>query len=186
MTGNASGPWRLGARTRKAVLLLHIASAGSWLGIDVVLGLLVLTAFTGDEVAAPAALVGIARFATWPLLTAGLLTLASGVLLGLGTKYGLIRYWWVLVKLVLNLVLVTLGVGLLAPMVGELSGQARASLLDGTPLPALTDLPFPPVVSGTTLLIAMTLSVFKPWGRIARRGAAALPAGSRRAPRIDA
>jgi hypothetical protein len=26
--------WRLGARTRKSVLLVHIASAGAWLGID--------------------------------------------------------------------------------------------------------------------------------------------------------
>jgi hypothetical protein len=26
--------------------------------------------------------------------------LASGVLLGLGSKYGLVRYWWVTVKLI--------------------------------------------------------------------------------------
>jgi hypothetical protein len=29
--------WRLGARTRKSVLVVHIASAGAWLGIDVVM-----------------------------------------------------------------------------------------------------------------------------------------------------
>jgi len=33
----AGKPWRLGARTRKVVLVLHIASVGAWLGIDVVM-----------------------------------------------------------------------------------------------------------------------------------------------------
>ncbi len=32
-------------------------------------------------------------FAVWPLLTAGLVCLSSGIVLGLGTKYGLVRYW---------------------------------------------------------------------------------------------
>ena len=52
---------------------------------------------------------------TWPLVIVGLVTLASGVLLGLGTKYGLVRYRWVLVKLVVNVVLVTLVVLVLWP-----------------------------------------------------------------------
>jgi hypothetical protein len=38
-TGDAR-PWRLGSRTRKGVLVVHIASAGAWIGIDVVMGLL--------------------------------------------------------------------------------------------------------------------------------------------------
>jgi len=39
-----SGWWRLGARTRKGVLVAHIASAGAWIGIDVVMGVLIFTA----------------------------------------------------------------------------------------------------------------------------------------------
>src|SRR5215218_3994824 len=37
-----SGWWRLGARTRKGVLVAHIASAGAWIGIDVVMGVFCL------------------------------------------------------------------------------------------------------------------------------------------------
>lgn len=44
---------RLTPRARKVVLITHIASAGSWLGLDLALGILVLTAFTAD--AQPAA-----------------------------------------------------------------------------------------------------------------------------------
>ena len=43
--------------------------------------------------------------AVGPLLAMGLICLLTGVLLGLGSRYGLLRYWWVSVKLALNLVL---------------------------------------------------------------------------------
>jgi len=104
----------------------------------------------------------------WPMLTAALLSLLTGTLLGLGSRYGLVRYWWVLVKLVLNLVLATLIWVALRGGVAELAAQGRA-LADGT-LDALPvgDMLFPPVVSTTALLVAMTLSVLKPWGRTRR------------------
>ena len=107
---------RLSTRARKLVLLVHIAAAGAWLGLDLVLGFLVVTALaSADVTGAGAAAASIAAFATWPLAAVGLVTLASGLLLGLATKYGLVRYWWVLVKLVINVVLVVLVVLVLSP-----------------------------------------------------------------------
>ena len=41
--------WRLGVRTHKAVLLLHILSAGAWFGLDVAMAALVFTAVTADD-----------------------------------------------------------------------------------------------------------------------------------------
>ena len=161
--------WRLNARTRKTLLLTHICASGAWLGFAMVLGLLVLAATTAeDPTVSAAALVSIATFATWPLLVLGLLTLASGVLLGMGTKYGLVRYWWVATKLALNIVLVTLVVLLLGPEVTRLAAEARGTLDGGATLPIFSDLVFPPTVSTTALLAAMVLSVFKPWGRMRR------------------
>jgi hypothetical protein len=159
--------WRPRAGTRKLLLLLHIASAGAWLGIDLVLGILVFTALvSGDSVGAASAVASIGVFATWPLASTGLLCLASGLLLGTGSKYGLVRYWWVAVKLVLNVVLVTLVLVLLMPSLGPLASSATDALASGRPLPDLTDLTFPPIVSTVAVLVAMTLSVFKPWGRV--------------------
>ncbi|MGI8694081.1 MAG: hypothetical protein ACR2JK_14475 [Geodermatophilaceae bacterium] len=76
-------------------------------------------------------------FAVWPLVMTGLICLTSGILLGLGSRYGLIRYWWVTIELALNVLLVTLVLLLLRAGVGEISGQAGQALLAGgaSPLP---------------------------------------------------
>ncbi|MBM7831690.1 hypothetical protein JOE59_002395 [Agromyces cerinus] len=161
--------FRLSPRTRKLVLVTHIASAGSWLGLDLVLGILVVTAFTAEAQPAAAAAASIATFATWPLITIGLLTLATGTVLGLGSKFGLVRYWWVLAKLALNLVLVTLVVLVLAPGTEELAGAALDTLATGASLEVTSTMVFPPIVSSTAVIVAMTLSVFKPWGRVGAR-----------------
>jgi hypothetical protein len=160
---------RLSTRARKLVLLVHIAAAGAWLGLDLVLGILVVTAITSpDATGAAAAAASIAAFATWPLVVAGVVTLLTGALLGFATKYGLVRYWWVLVKLVLNVVLVVLMVIVLSPGVTALGEGARAALEEGSAPPVMGTLLFPPIVSSTAVIVAMTLAVFKPWGRVRR------------------
>ena len=159
--------WRLGARTRKSVLLVHIASAGAWLGIDVVMAVLVFTALgTDDDRTKALAFRALELVAVWPLLTMGMLCLLTGILLGLGSRYGLVRYWWVAVKLALNLVLSGLVLVALAPEVADAAERAR-QFDAGLPAPlGVGDLIFPPIVSPTALLVAMVLAVFKPWGRI--------------------
>jgi hypothetical protein len=87
LTLNDSWRWRLEARTRKGVLVVHVASAGSWIGIDVVMGVLVFTALLAENGDIKALCYrALELFAVWPLITTGLLCLASGVVLGLGTN----------------------------------------------------------------------------------------------------
>ena len=172
----------LSSGTRKLLLLVHIAAAGIWLGLDLALGILVVTALTADAMGAGAAAASLVAVSTWPLVIVGLVTLATGVLLGLGTKYGLVRYRWVLVKLIVNVVLVTLAVLVLWPGLTTLADGGRAALADGVAPTVTANLVFPPVVSSTALLVAMTLSVFKPWGRT-RPSATST---TRRAPRAAA
>jgi len=107
------------------------------------------------------------------LLVAGLTCLASGIVLGLGSKYGLLRYWWVATKLVLNVVLTGLVLVLLRPRVDDAAEIGR-QLTAGLPVDALGRLPldlvFPPAVSITTLTVATVLAVYKPWGRVRHEG----------------
>ena len=163
-------PWRLGARTRKGVLVVHIASAGAWIGMDIVMGVFVFTALATDNDATRALCFrALQLFAVWPLLTTGLICLASGVVLGLGTKWGLVRYWWVAIKLLMNVVLVFLVVFLLRPGVIEVAEQGRLFMAGDPATLTAEGLVFPPIVSTSALLVATVLAVFKPWGRIRKR-----------------
>jgi hypothetical protein len=149
---------RFGKQPRKGFLVLHIVSAGVWVGMDIVMGILVFTALA-DTGLAPALYQALAQFAVWPLLVTGVLCLLSGVVLGLSSKYGLVRYWWVAVKLVLNVVLCLLVLFALRP--GVLAAAEGGS--------ADNSIAFAPIVSTATLIFATVLAVFKPWGRIRQR-----------------
>lgn len=160
---------RLGVTTRRVVLITHIASAGTWLGIDVAMAVVIFTALATDDVGTRVfSLQALEVFTIWPLLVTGVICLLSGIVLGLGSKWGLLRYWWVVVKLALNLILSGLVVVALAPEVTRLAEQARR-VAAGEVLPLdAGNLIYPPIVSPLALLIAMTLSVVKPWGRVRR------------------
>jgi hypothetical protein len=161
---------RLSRGWHKATLVLHIVSAGAWIGVDVIVAVLVLTGRFADDLALRSlAFQALATFVVWPMLASGLVSLATGLVLGLATTWGLLRYWWVAVKLALNLILCTLIVLVLRPGMDEVAAYGR-DLLTGSPDPtAVSSLFFPPAVSLTTLTLATVLAVFKPWGRIRRR-----------------
>lgn len=157
---------RLRGGQRKLVLLLHIAATGAWLGLDVVLAVLVFTARgTSDPQTAAFCFRALEVVAVWPIATAALASLATGVLLGLGSKYGLVRYWWVAVKLVMNVILGVLVLFALRPAVHEAGGSGRRIAAELPVSYDSTSLMMPPIVSTTALVFAFVLSVYKPWGR---------------------
>jgi hypothetical protein len=166
----AEAAWRLGKRSRKVTLLVHIVSAGAWIGIDVIVAVLVGVGWFADSASTRgAAYQALGLFVVWPMLTSAVVCLGSGLLLGWGSKYGLVRYWWVTVKLFLNLLLTTLILIALQPAMPEVAEYGR-SLAAGQPNGTeVSDLFFPPIVSLTLLTFATTLSIFKPWGRTRRR-----------------
>jgi predicted integral membrane protein DUF2269 len=162
----------LGRDARRVVLLVHLATALGWLGADIVLGVLAVTAFLSDDpVLMAACYTALHTFAAPVLLTLGLGSLGSGLLLGLASRWGVVRTRWVLLKLVVNLVLVALLPVLLQPRLAEAARQARqvdpglAERLGRIPL----DLLFPAFVSGTALVVAAMLGIWKPWGPTRRR-----------------
>jgi uncharacterized membrane protein len=152
------------------VLLLHVVAGGSWFGLDVAMAILVFTAIGTDSAAVRAYTLQSLRLITvWPMFSAAMLSLITGILLGLGSKYGLVRYWWVAIKLCLNLLLATLIVTALRGEVAKAAGLG-GQLAVGADLDwNFTNMIYPPIVSPTALTIAFLLAVFKPWGRIRRR-----------------
>ena len=158
---------KLSGRARKAVLLVHVLSAAAWLGIDLALGILVVVALSTTDVNTAAISVqAIDVFAIWPMLGASVVCLISGVVLGVTSKYGLVKYWWVALKLFMNVGMSLLIAFSLRPGVAE-AARIGERMAAGDPTAVLSpELMYPVVVAPTLLLFAYILSVFKPWGRI--------------------
>ncbi|WP_275002048.1 hypothetical protein [Promicromonospora iranensis] len=161
---------KLAPRARKAILTVHIVSAGAWTGIDVLVAVLVGVGLGGGSDAARGlALRALAEFVVTPMLVSGLACLASGLVLGLATKWGLVRYWWVAVKLVMNVLLCVLVVVALRPGMAGVGAAGVAVEAGQVPVTDLSSLVYPPTVSLTALAVATILSVYKPGGRVRRR-----------------
>ncbi|MEU6030238.1 hypothetical protein ABZ825_25020 [Streptomyces tauricus] len=149
---------------RKSILVTHVVSAGAWIGIDVVSAVLVVVGRVraGDD--RTAVYQALADFFVVPLLlsalAAGVVCLVTGVLLGLATKWGLVRYWWVSVKLALNVVACVMLLLFLGPITELASGEQ--------PLRDIWFVAFLATTAMALLSFAMVLSVFKPWGRVRR------------------
>jgi len=90
---------------RKFTLTVHITSSVGWIGaVFAYLALVVVTQTSQDVQSVRAAFIvmePITWFALVPLAISALLT---GIIMSLGTKWGLFRHYWVLAKLLLTVV----------------------------------------------------------------------------------
>lgn len=154
---------------RKAVLVTHVLSSVGFLGAVVAfLALAVLGAGAASPIAA-AAYLTLPTLTWWVLVPFAGAALLLGILQSLTTPWGLFRYYWVIVKLVLTglalvvLLLQTQVIDVLAHTAAigafETVGSARFSMI----LHATGGL--------VVLLVATVLSVYKPRG-LTRYGAA--------------
>lgn len=154
-------------RWRKLVLVVHVISSLGWLGITLVNAVLTFTSvFTDDPRRQHAAILMMDQIGGYLLLPVSLLALVSGLVLSVGTKWGLVRYKWVAIKLVLTLIATALTLFTLLPGMRELAAAVE-STMDGVFVEAGRSADgFYPIVVSTAMYLTMTvLSVYKPGGK---------------------
>jgi hypothetical protein len=139
---------------RKFALTAHITFSVGWLGAVVPYLAVAIACLVSRDAQVMQSGYSTMELTGWfvivPLSLAALLT---GLVQSLGTEWGLFRYYWIVVKLVLTLGAVTILL-LHMPAVARRSGvQAEVVHAGGGLL---------------VLLATTTLSVYKPWGRIGR------------------
>ncbi|MFE5815283.1 DUF2269 domain-containing protein [Streptomyces sp. NPDC056479] len=167
---------KLSRPARRAALVVHVVASASWVGLT--LGLLALgitAAGTGSAVTVEASVRAMKLFADWLLLPVAFLTLVSGVVLSLGTQWGLARHRWVYVKFWMTLATATATVFALRPGVNS----AVAAVAAGGPLPDAGDVLFGPIVSLSAYVFMTVISILKPWG-LTKRGRRLRAASTRR------
>ncbi|WP_046494293.1 hypothetical protein [Streptomyces odonnellii] len=145
---------------RRALLVVHVATSVSWLGLTLGLLTLGVTAYTTDAPATTQASYDAMKIlANWLIVPVALLALVSGLVLSLGTPWGLARHWWVSIKLWLTLITFVATVFALRPTIN----QAAVLGIPNTSLIAA------PTVASSAYFFMTAISVLKPWGPT-RRG----------------
>ncbi|GAD83381.1 DUF2269 domain-containing protein [Nocardia asteroides NBRC 15531] len=90
---------------RKLALTVHVSVSVGWLGAVLAFLALAVVGVTSSDVQLVRAIDLVARpLAWWVLVPLSVGSLVTGIVQSLGTSWGLIRHYWVLFKLVLNVV----------------------------------------------------------------------------------
>ncbi|GAA1992991.1 DUF2269 domain-containing protein [Catenulispora subtropica] len=172
MTGSAAQrrPARLSPTIRKTTVMVHIISSVSWLALMLcLLTLGVAALLTNDADTLRAAYRAMGMLGDALVIPLSLLSLLSGITLGLGTTWGLFRYYWVSAKFWLTLAAAGASIFALTARLHDAADIARVH-----PVGPISQMHIGfirwnavivPAIALLVYLANVLLSVFKPWGR---------------------
>ena len=147
---------------RKLALAVHLTCSVGWLGSVIAYVALDLTVATNpDDAAVRAAWEGMALIVWWVIVPLALASVVTGLVVAVGTKWGLFRHWWVLISFVLTVLaaLVLLSEAGVIARSAELARSATSDELNVIPPTLLHS------VGGlAVLLLIQVLNVYKPQG----------------------
>lgn len=156
----------LTAPVRKAILLTHILGSIGWIGAVAAFLTLALTGLDSpDPQIVRAVYIAMAPITRWIIVPLAFASLVSGLLLSLGTRWGLLRHYWVIFKLLISLI--SLPILLLhTGIIYRVAAAATAGTLEAANYKAdRLQLVVASAVSLAALLVAALLSVYKPRGQ---------------------
>jgi hypothetical protein len=153
------------APARRLLLVTHIGVAVGWIGAvlaSLSLGIIGLTA--RDPAVVRAVYLVLEPLGWSALVPLSVVTLVTGVVQAWGTRWGLVRHYWVLIKLAMN-VFALLVLLLYMQTLGFLSGLAQRVTSEAAVAELRTASPVVHAIAAIVLLlVALVLSVYKPRG----------------------
>lgn len=153
-------------RVRLLALAVHVISSVGWIGAVACYLALTFVALAAPEApngrAAYVAMDFVTRLVIVPLALGSLL---SGIVSSIGTSWGLLRHYWVLVKLILT-VPATIVLLIHTQPISQLARVAsEPALAEAGVGPLRTQLLAAAIAALVVLIVATALSVYKPRGR---------------------
>ena len=147
---------------RKLALLVHLTTSLGWVGAVVAyLGLGIAAVESSDTETIRAAWTAMELTGWWVIVPLAIAALVTGLLMSLGTRWGLFRHYWTVISLALT-GLCTLVLVLHMPAVTATARVAR--IADGVDLRMLGGDLFHPGAGLLLLLTITVLNVYKPEG----------------------
>jgi hypothetical protein len=149
---------------RKLALAIHLTVSIGWMGAVAAYVVLDLTvAFAEDAQAVRAAWIGMDLIVSRAILPAAIASLVTGLIMSLGTRWGLIRHWWVLISFLLTsfAALVLLSETRVISTLAAIAADPATSTAQLLALPAT----LPHSLGGLAVLaVVQVLNVYKPQG----------------------
>ncbi|KUJ67890.1 hypothetical protein ACZ90_23505 [Streptomyces albus subsp. albus] len=150
------------------MLVTHVTVSVAWLGLTLCLLTLGIAAVSADSAPTGTAAYRAMRiFADWLLPPISLASLITGLVLSLGTPWGLALHRWVYTKFWLTLAAAGASLLALRPRVHDAAAEVDR-LRAGEPVHGFPDLIAAPSVATAIYLFLTAISVLKPWGLTAR------------------
>ena len=139
------------------MLIAHVLTSVGWFGVAALVLFLLGTAEATADATLAQSLARAVETSLWLSVPLGFASALTGIVLGLGTTWGLTRYWWVVAKEIAVIPLVLTDLLVIRPDVhAAASGNFSGRLLD------------PAIAHCVVLTLATTISVVKPFGRTPR------------------
>jgi uncharacterized membrane protein len=151
-------------RIRKLALATHLTCSVGWLGAVVAYLVLDLTVVTSrDPQLVRAAWIAMGLIVSWAILPFAVASLLTGLVMAVGTTWGLFRHWWVLISLLLT-IFATLVLWSEAGPIGRIAEIAADPTTSGDDLLALPSTLLHSVGGLLVLLVIQVMNVYKPQG----------------------
>ena len=154
----------LAPRLRKVALAVHIALSVGWLGaVAAYLALDVATIADHDPQTLRGAYLAMDSIARSVIVPLALGSVVTGLVVAVGTKWGLFRHWWVLISLLLTL-FATVVLLVETRTITALAEVAADPTTAPDHLRALPSTLLHSVGGAVVLLVILVLNVYKPQG----------------------
>jgi hypothetical protein len=152
-------------RLTKFALTAHVTSSVGWFGAVAAFLALAIGGLTSQDTlmvrATYLAMESLSWFVIVPFCLASLLT---GLVQSLGTKWGLFRHYWIVVKLLMTVVATIILLVHMQPITYMADVAAETTLSSADLIKVRIQLIADAGAALLVLLAATTLSVYKPWG----------------------
>lgn len=150
---------------RKLALTTHVMSSVGWFGAVAAFLALAIAGVTSHTPQTVRAAYLSMELITWAVVVpAGIAALLTGIVQSLGTTWGLFRHQWIVAKLALTVVATVILLVHTQP-IGRVAAVATTRMLSSADLRQLRmQLIADAGAALMALLVATTLSVYKPWG----------------------
>jgi hypothetical protein len=161
---------KLSVKPKNWLLSVHVASGGIWLGTAfclVAIAIIKRDTPNGDELYG---INSVLKFMDdWVIIPTATLSLVTGGLLSWLTIWGFTKHYWVIVKWVATVTLITTGTIWLGPWLNAMTAISEAERLQALRNPLYVFDQQGVIAGGSIqtacLLAIIAISVLKPWGR---------------------